>query len=311
MTLTRLKPFGARRKTYFYGVAGFVLAAHVVVGAIFHVMPPEFDEPGTIVPVEVQIIDHLLPDDVVESSAVRMVEDPAPEEEEAPVFVPVWEPSPVAPEPEPLGPTETVLPEVVLDEGVSEPQAHDPAPPLVTEEPAPVSSSPPEPRKKPEPKPSAPPVKPKRPEPRKVESKPPAPRESVEPPAPAPAPEIERAIPVAPRTDARTGILNRLRNRSDSRPRNEPYEPASWSKRPPPYYPYEARKRGVEGTAHVRVSIDSSGRIVAARISKSSGDQLLDQAAMASVRKGVLNPARRGGRAVSSEMLVPFEFYLP
>ncbi|MGI9242858.1 MAG: TonB family protein [Verrucomicrobiales bacterium] len=323
MTLTKLKPFGARRKTYFYGVAGFVLAGHVVVGAIFHVMPPEFDEPGTIVPVEVQIVDHLLPDEVVESSAVRIVEESAPEEEEAPVFVPVWEPSPIAPELEPLGPTETVLPEVVLDEGAAEPVVEDPTPAVVTEIPVPVKETtpPPERRKKPEPKSNTPPVKKNRPEPRKVESTPPKERPSAaeaRPVAP-PEPEIERAIPVAPRTGGRTGMLNRLRNKSDTRPRtrsdsrtrNEPCVAASWSKRPPPYYPYEARKRGIEGTAHVRVSIDSSGRITAARLSKSSGDKLLDQAAMASVRKGVLKPARRGGRSVSSEMLVPFEFYLP
>ena len=322
MTLTRLKPFGARRKTYFYGVAGFVLAAHVVVGAIFHVMPPEFDEPGTIVPVEVQIVDHLLPDEVVESSAVRMVEESVPEEEEDPVFVPVWEPSPLAPELEPLGPTETVLPDVVLEEGVSEPVVDDPTPAVATEPPAPEVTAPPERRTKPEPKANTPPVKQKRPEPRKVESTPPKERPSpaeTSRVAPDPEPEIERAIPVAPRTGSRTGMLNRLRNKSDSRTRsksdsrtrNEPYVAATWSKRPPPYYPYEARKRGIEGTAHVRVSIDSRGRITAARLSKSSGDKLLDQAAMASVRKGVLKPAQRGGRTVSSEMLVPFEFYLP
>lgn len=309
MTLTRLKPFGARRKTYFYGVAGFVLAAHVVVGAIIRVMPPDFIEPGTIIPVEVQIVDHLLPDDVVESSAVRMVEE-APEEE-PPVFVPVWEPSPVAPELEPLGPTETILPDVVIDEELEVPAK----PTAEIDEsdgepaPAPVVASPPERRTKPASKSAAPPAKPDKPEPRKVESTPPA---AAEPAAPEPAePEIERAIPVRPTSPGRTGILNRLRSRPDPAPRDEPYEAATWAKRPPPFYPYEARKRSIEGTAHVRVSIDSRGRITAARLTKSSGDSLLDEAAMASVRKGVLNPARRGGRAVPSEMLVPFEFYLP
>ena len=46
----------------------------------------------------------------------------------------------------------------------------------------------------------------------------------------------------------------------------------------------------------------------------SSGAQAtrkLDQAALISVKKGVLSPARRGDRPVPSEMLVPFEFYLP
>ena len=92
MELTRVKPFGKRRKTYFYAVAGTVLAAHVVVGAIIHVMPPELEEAPPITGVEMQIVDHFLPDDVVESSAVRMVEDAVREKVELPVFEPVWEP---------------------------------------------------------------------------------------------------------------------------------------------------------------------------------------------------------------------------
>ena len=249
MTLTRLKPFGARRKTYFYGVAGFVLAAHVVVGAIFRVMPPDFVEPGTIVPVEVQIIDHLLPDEVIESSAVRMVEDaPPPEEEEPPVFVPVWEPTPVAPQSDPLGPTETVLPDLVIDEVPEQPE---PAPVPVVDEPAvetapvPSVASPPERRNEPKPEAARPPVKPTKVEPRKVEPAPPAENDRVEP--VVTEPEIARAIPLTPPSTGRTGILNRLRNKPDTRSRDEPYEAATWAQRPPPYLSLrgaQARCRG-------------------------------------------------------------------
>ena len=93
-------------------------------------------------------------------------------------------------------------------------------------------------------------------------------------------------------------------------PRNPPENPPQvGNQAPPPFYPYEQRKRGIEGTAHVRVFISSSGRITTARLVKSTGNAQLDKAALVSVKKGTMNPARRGGRAVSSEMIVPFEFY--
>ena len=317
-TMTRLRPFGARRKTYFYGVAGFVLAAHVVVGAIFHVMPPEDDGAGTIVPVEVQIVDHLIPDEVVESSAVKMIEEPEPEEEEElPIFTPVWEGSAVAPEPEPIGPTESVLPEVVVEETatveaetVAKPKGPSVSP--ATEKKV-ATTPPPATKRKAATTLKKPPVKTKEPPVKSTKSAPPVKKPPVVKKAPEPEPEIQRAVPV-PSSNGRTGMLNRLRSRSSSRAARSgsgPYVAAHWSKRPPPYYPHEAQKRGIEGTAHVRVSIDSRGKITAARITKSAGNSLLDRAALASVRKGVLNPATRGGRGVPSEMLVPFEFYLP
>ena len=105
----------------------------------------------------------------------------------------------------------------------------------------------------------------------------------------------------------RRGLLDRRSSAPKTQP--EKLVHASWRKRPPPFYPYEQRKRGIEGSAHVRVNISSSGRITSARLVKSAGNVELDKAALLSVKKGSMNPARRGGRAVSSEMIVPFEFY--
>ena len=322
MELMRLRPFGARRKTYFYGIASLVLAAHVVVGAIFHVMPPDLESSETIMPMEVQIVDRLLPDEVVESSAVNMVEDVGPEEEEPPpVFAPVWEGSPIVPEVEPIGPTETVLPEdVVVEEApvTPDPPAADEVEPQSSQaakpETKPVPSDPvskPPVKSKPTPKKkttsSKPPAKKKQAS--KPASKPPVKNEPVTPPATEPVDEpVKRAVPVKSSRSGRTGLLNRARNRA-KQAESGPYVRATWSKRPPPFYPFEQRKRGIEGTAHVRVSIDSKGRITAARLVKSTGNAQLDQAALASVKKGAMNPATRGGRPVSSEMIVPFEFY--
>lgn len=50
-------------------------------------------------------------------------------------------------------------------------------------------------------------------------------------------------------------------------------------------YPAGARKRGVEGTVIVTFSLDGLGNITAARVSASSGDAELDDAALAAVRE--------------------------
>lgn len=314
MELTQVKPFGRRRKTYFYGVAGTVLAAHVVVGAIIHVMPPELEEPAIGVGIEMNLVDRLLPESAVESSAVKMIEDAVGQDLELPIFEPVWEASPVEPDLEPIGPTESVLPELTdyppepsPEPFVSELTIIDPDPnPVVAPTPSPVSAviSPKPPVKKIEPEiESRPPIKKKASPPRTPPNLKPKPEPKL---VANPEPEPARAIPVA-KPSGRRGLFDRRSSASKSQP--EKLVHASWSERPPPFYPYEQRKLGVEGTAHVRVSISSSGRITSARLVKSTGNSELDQAALLSVKKGVMNPARRGGRAVSSEMIVPFEFY--
>jgi len=45
-------------------------------------------------------------------------------------------------------------------------------------------------------------------------------------------------------------------------------------------YPQDARRNGEEGVASVSFSIDRSGKVIAARLDKSSGSQLLDQEAV-------------------------------
>ena len=120
VTLTELRPFGQRRKTYFYGVVGFVLAAHVVVGGIIYVLPPALDpEVPAVVGVEMQIVDHLISGDAIETGAVDLVEESQVDEviETNPLnFDPVWEsqPQPIVPESEPIGPTASDLPPLLV-----------------------------------------------------------------------------------------------------------------------------------------------------------------------------------------------------
>ena len=49
-------------------------------------------------------------------------------------------------------------------------------------------------------------------------------------------------------------------------------------------YPREARRRGIEGTVVVRVTVGEAGRVGAVSV-VSSGGELLDRAAVAAVRR--------------------------
>ncbi|MEO0464895.1 MAG: TonB family protein, partial [Pseudomonadota bacterium] len=50
-------------------------------------------------------------------------------------------------------------------------------------------------------------------------------------------------------------------------------------------FPKRAKRRGTEGTAKVRVTLDASGKLVAAMMVSSSGESILDEAAMAAVKR--------------------------
>jgi TonB family protein len=49
-------------------------------------------------------------------------------------------------------------------------------------------------------------------------------------------------------------------------------------------YPYEAKLRRVGGTAVIEFKLDRSGHVVLAKVLRSSGDNVLDDAALATVR---------------------------
>jgi len=63
------------------------------------------------------------------------------------------------------------------------------------------------------------------------------------------------------------------------------------------YYPEAARRRGIEGTALVRIEVDRSGLVTEARIARSSGSALLDRHALRFARD-MRFLAGRAGRAL-------------
>ena len=204
-TLTRPRPFGRRRKTYFYGVASLVLAAHVVIGGMIYVMPettagdaPELAEMG------IDLVEFApAPGGEIGARPVDLVErevrsdQPAEPIAETPLdFAPVGEPQAVSPTAEPIGPTVTELPALVVEEKT---------PPVVaSKKPAAASSASKGTRTVK--RRTASRTRPRRSEPTKK-------RATPKPPAPQPIP---RAIPTGRRSEPeRTGLLDRLRDRRD------------------------------------------------------------------------------------------------
>jgi periplasmic protein TonB len=85
---------------------------------------------------------------------------------------------------------------------------------------------------------------------------------------------------------------------------------ARYGQNPRPSYPYEARRRGLEGTVLLLVEILESGRPERITIKQSSGHSVLDEAARGAVGRWSFIPAQREGKPVRSVAEVPIVFSL-
>lgn len=79
---------------------------------------------------------------------------------------------------------------------------------------------------------------------------------------------------------------------------------------PLPSYPLAARRRGLEGTVSLRVSVDVAGHPRSVVVVASSGSDMLDETAQKAVRNWRFTPARRGGVVVAADIIVPIRFQL-
>lgn len=80
---------------------------------------------------------------------------------------------------------------------------------------------------------------------------------------------------------------------------------------PRPSYPSSARRAGHEGTVMVSFTVGSNGRVSSVQVSKSSGHQSLDSAAVSTISKWKFKPARNGlGEATSYKYSIPVPFRL-
>ncbi len=79
---------------------------------------------------------------------------------------------------------------------------------------------------------------------------------------------------------------------------------------PKPLYPLVARRRGMEGRVLLVVSVSGAGGVMEVTVKESSGYEILDKAALKTVRKWRFTPATRGGRSVAASLVVPIRFNL-
>jgi periplasmic protein TonB len=85
---------------------------------------------------------------------------------------------------------------------------------------------------------------------------------------------------------------------------------AAYLNNPKPHYPGIARSRHWEGLVLLRVYVNPDGRCANLNVARSSGHDVLDEAAVAAVRNWRFVPAKRGDTAFASWVSVPIEFSL-
>ena len=79
---------------------------------------------------------------------------------------------------------------------------------------------------------------------------------------------------------------------------------------PPPSYPIIARKRGYQGDVVLEVLIDKQGKVIDLKVFSSSGYSILDKTAIASVKKWLFKPGRKGPDKIDMWVRVPIRFRL-
>lgn len=77
-----------------------------------------------------------------------------------------------------------------------------------------------------------------------------------------------------------------------------------------PAYPRELREDGIQGIATVDMVIDSTGRVVATELVKSTAPEL-GSLALAAAKEWTFVPASAKGRPITTRVRVPFEFVMP
>lgn len=85
---------------------------------------------------------------------------------------------------------------------------------------------------------------------------------------------------------------------------------ANYGSNPKPKYPGIATSRGWEGTVRLLVRVSIEGYSEEVTVQRSSGYDVLDEAAIEAVEKWKFIPAKRGDAPVSSSVVVPINFVL-
>ncbi len=177
--------------------------------------------------------------------------------------------------------------------------------------------------------------------PPKLETPPPAPVEPIDEPepvltqqvAPPPPPPIPKEkpkpqpkpqpakVPVAqstPTTEAKTeSVAPPSPVVASAPPASVPVEQkplvraeADYLNNPKPSYPRLSKRMGEQGEVRLRVLVAVDGRVASVQLSRSSGFERLDEAALESVKQWRFKPATQGGEPLETWVEVPVKFVL-
>ena len=122
----------------------------------------------------------------------------------------------------------------------------------------------------------------------------------------------EITIPIAPTVTVspRQGGIGRVGSGGEARAAGGGFARPDYGANLPPKYPPLAREKGYEGTVYLRALIERDGRVGNLAIDRSSGYEILDRAAVDSVREWAFLPAQKDGKPVASWVLLPVKFVL-
>jgi len=83
-----------------------------------------------------------------------------------------------------------------------------------------------------------------------------------------------------------------------------------YAENPKPTYPREARRKGYEGEVILKVEVLPDGRVGQIEVKNSSGFELLDRSALATVKQWKFVPAKKGEKSIPLWVNIPIKFQL-
>jgi protein TonB len=274
----------SRRRRFLLIAVALSVAAHLVAALVIVLLPrilPRDTEPKDPATVELLMVEKEggQPSDPGQPSDTK----PAPQQQQQ-----AETPKPEAPK------TETPKPETPKPEAPKAEVQNDepPAPQAAPAAPMPENGDEPVP----EPAKQSPP-NPAKPNPAKEDPQPPPPKPVESQPTPTPAPQalVFNLAGTESDTNAIAMGSHVLPAAPDNRFRNRP-----------PEYPIAVQRSGEHGSVTVMIHVAENGTASSVDILQSSGVDLLDQAAVAAVKKWRFHPAMKEGQAVPFDY--PFEF---
>ncbi|MER8376361.1 energy transducer TonB [Mesorhizobium sp. M1406] len=293
----QLSRFGWRDLGLWAGAAALVLGAHVAVAYAVQnfTMVTEADggpPPAQVIEMAPMVVMPAVEEQIAALDAVKPDQaEPTPEE-------PVEE---AEEQPEAVPPDETEPTQTEMAEQVDQPPPDEVVPDIVEAVGPEVVIPLPQPKpvevikdKKPAEAKAKKPVERPKPRPKKEKAAPP--RTATVASADA-KPAARTAAPKSAQSTSRSGDSSKWDSRL-----------GAWIKRHT-RYPRSAKARRVEGKPYVAFTVDSSGRVLSARLSRSSGDADLDRAALA-VLQGATVPAPPPELGSRQSRTAPFVFSL-